>query len=171
MEFKALRICRKCGIQANNSSELSLFVKSTNDGVLYNRRNICKKCANKRNLQYNKPSSTKYRDRREYYRIRAFINKDKIKHYRAILRGTANKKRTGKCETCGAPSTSVHHIIPRWFNDDDSESNLIEVCSNCHRHLEMFVLYFLSGKTYSGRTKNHISVNRKQIEKLYPVLL
>lgn len=41
------------------------------------------------------------------------------------------------CQYCGAKrSTHVHHIMPRTSGIDNSEDNLITLCSHCHPYIE-----------------------------------
>ena len=44
-----------------------------------------------------------------------------------------NKKHN--CEYCGKKNcyTNTHHICSKGAGGDDTEDNLIELCSNCHR--------------------------------------
>ena len=44
-----------------------------------------------------------------------------------------NKKH--KCEFCGKENcyTNTHHIKSKGSGGNDTENNLIELCSNCHR--------------------------------------
>ena len=44
-----------------------------------------------------------------------------------------NKKHN--CEYCGKKNcyTNTHHIRSKGAGGDDTENNLIELCSNCHR--------------------------------------
>ena len=45
------------------------------------------------------------------------------------------KKKMYVCEMCGKKFSKIddHHVIPYWFLQDDSESNIMRVCSFCHR--------------------------------------
>jgi len=40
-----------------------------------------------------------------------------------------------KCEMCGKKVLQVHdhHVIPWWFSQDDSESNIMRLCPSCHK--------------------------------------
>ena len=44
-------------------------------------------------------------------------------------------KKKHNCEYCGKKNcyTNTHHIKSKGSGGDDTENNLIELCSNCHR--------------------------------------
>jgi len=49
------------------------------------------------------------------------------------LRKKAYKRANGKCEMCGAPACSVHHVkYPKQYAED-SLQNLVVLCEKCHR--------------------------------------
>lgn len=42
-----------------------------------------------------------------------------------------------RCYFCGSEGPiETHHIVPRRHDGDDHESNLVDVCANCHQRLE-----------------------------------
>lgn len=42
----------------------------------------------------------------------------------------------GRCELCGSTQAlELHHIIPVMFGGEDSEDNLLLVCTGCHARL------------------------------------
>jgi len=44
------------------------------------------------------------------------------------------RKSHGRCEACGKrPSAEVHHIRSRQLSGSDDESNLLSLCTSCHR--------------------------------------
>lgn len=59
----------------------------------------------------------------------AFPKNPRIKDKKLIN----NKKHN--CEYCGKKNcyTNTHHIKSKGSGGDDTEDNLIELCSNCHR--------------------------------------
>jgi 5-methylcytosine-specific restriction endonuclease McrA len=49
------------------------------------------------------------------------------------LRGRVLVRDNWRCQKCGSPrNLQVHHKIPRSQSGDDSEFNLITLCSGCH---------------------------------------
>lgn len=61
----------------------------------------------------------------------AFPKNPRIKDKKLIN----NKKHN--CEYCGKKNcyTNTHHIKSKGSGGDDTEDNLIELCSNCHREV------------------------------------
>jgi 5-methylcytosine-specific restriction endonuclease McrA len=55
--------------------------------------------------------------------------------YRALW--TQVLRRDGwRCQQCGVlKNLQVHHIKPRSSMGDDTETNLITLCANCHREI------------------------------------
>lgn len=54
-----------------------------------------------------------------------------------------------KCEMCGklVVQVSDHHVIPWWLSHDDSESNIMRLCSRCHGKADgNFISLILYGK-------------------------
>jgi len=42
-----------------------------------------------------------------------------------------------RCYFCGSEGPiETHHIVPRRHDGDDHESNLVDLCANCHQRLE-----------------------------------
>ena len=43
-----------------------------------------------------------------------------------------------KCQVCGSLSgVEVHHLTPKGRQGDDSEENLITLCTTCHRKIHL----------------------------------
>jgi hypothetical protein len=43
-----------------------------------------------------------------------------------------------KCEICGNDNSKVivvHHIVPKAFQGDNSDDNMMSVCANCHKEI------------------------------------
>lgn len=65
-----------------------------------------------------------------------------------------------KCEMCGKAGITLvdHHIIPWWLSHDDSENNVMRLCSKCHGKADgNFISLILYGKTsISGTTRRRV---------------
>lgn len=68
-----------------------------------------------------------------------------------------------KCEMCGKAGITLvdHHIIPWWLSHDDSESNVMKLCSKCHGKADgNFISLILYGKTSISKTTRGRVVRR-----------
>jgi hypothetical protein len=56
----------------------------------------------------------------------------------AAARRTCLNQYGHRCAVCGRPAQAVHHIFPRWwfFEGSNSQMNLAAVCADCHPSLE-----------------------------------
>jgi len=62
------------------------------------------------------------------------------------------------CEMCGKKVSLVHdhHVIPWWFLQDDSDSNIMRVCPTCHGKADAgFINFIVRGTVTSARTEMH----------------
>jgi 5-methylcytosine-specific restriction endonuclease McrA len=48
------------------------------------------------------------------------------------IRAKVMKRDGGRCRLCGAPASSVDHIVARYRGGTDDESNLRAICTRCH---------------------------------------
>ncbi|MCX6704755.1 MAG: HNH endonuclease signature motif containing protein [Candidatus Woesebacteria bacterium] len=60
--------------------------------------------------------------------------KDRIKNKILPERNFPHLKGKACCQRCGSTKTSIqfHHIIPKSLGGDNSQDNLLAVCSSCH---------------------------------------
>lgn len=54
-------------------------------------------------------------------------------------RAIKNNLSSNKCRLCGEPAYCMHHILPLCKGGDNSPSNLIPVCRNCHKKIHPFM--------------------------------
>jgi 5-methylcytosine-specific restriction endonuclease McrA len=83
------------------------------------RRGRCSACARKAN---------RTRSRRRYARTGNRYSHAYRKARQAVL------KRDGyRCRYCGAPATTVDHVVPRSRGGSDDPTNLVAACARCNR--------------------------------------
>lgn len=79
------------------------------------------------------------------------------------VRKNALKRDLDKCRRCQNPALGVHHIIPYSKTRDNSEVNLITLCSKHHREEEnKYIKYGIAGwmKHQVSRNKNMLKYRR-----------
>jgi len=76
-----------------------------------------------------------------------------------------------KCEMCGKTVSRIseHHIIPWRFSHDDSDSNILRVCSTCHAKADTsFISLILYGEisiTNETSKRSHARYSKKYVRK------
>ena len=75
------------------------------------------------------------------------------------------------CKVCGANRTQleVHHIIRRKDNGSDDETNLITLCTKCHKDLhDGKISLDVQPKKKKLKHATHMNIIRSQLLKIYP---
>lgn len=62
----------------------------------------------------------------------------------------------GKCIFCGTVnSIELHHVIQKRFQGSNDASNLVPICSRCHRTLHFLVDTLLDHLIQTGKLHEH----------------
>ena len=62
----------------------------------------------------------------------------------------------GKCIFCGTTdSIELHHVVQKRFQGSNDPSNLVPICSRCHRTLHFLVDTLLDHLIQTGKLHEH----------------
>ncbi len=96
-------------------------------------------------------------------RVRARSSIKTFQAMNASLRVAVFERAGGKCELCrrpapfllpsGTPYLEVHHVVPSTSGGEDSMSNLVALCPNCHRKMHFSPTDSDTKKLFTRTTK------------------